>query len=146
MVDRTLSPAGEGLSTTAAALGLVLWATDVPALAAFIARVAGVPVSEQHPGYAVIDLPGCSIAIHADEAYRGHPWFEALHREGAARGIGAELRLQARPDVQRAYREALAAGATTVYPPHDQDGLQECQLLGPDGYLFTLWSPSELGS
>jgi hypothetical protein len=146
MVDGTLSPAGEGPAAAAAALGLVLWATDVPALATFIARVAGVPIAEQHPGYAVIDLPGCTIAIHADEAYRGHPWFDALRREGAARGIGAEFRLEARPDVQRAYREALAAGATTVYPPHDQDGLQECQLLGPDGYLFTLWSAIAPGS
>jgi hypothetical protein len=140
MVDGALSPAGDGPATSEPALGIVLWATDVPALAAFIARIAGVHVAEQHPGYAVINLPGCSIAIHADEAYRGHPWFEARHREGSARGIGAELRLHALSGVQRAYREALAAGATVVYPPHDQDAFQECQLLGPDGYLFTLWS------
>lgn len=115
----------------------MLWATDVPALSAFIERVATATVIEQHPGFASLEVGGAPLAIHADEAYDGHPWFDALHREGAARGIGAELRLATR-DVDRAYREALAAGAIAVYPPHDQGGRRECQVLGPDGYLFTL--------
>jgi hypothetical protein len=121
-------------------LELVLWASDVPALASFLGRVAGCRIAEQHPGYARLEIDHVVITLHADEAYQGHPWFDALKREGLARGIGAELRLET-DDVDYSYRTALAAGATVVYPPHDQEGARECQLLAPDGYLISLWSP-----
>jgi uncharacterized glyoxalase superfamily protein PhnB len=121
-------------------LEVVLWSSDVPSLAAFLARVANFEVVGQHPGYARLELGGSVLTLHADEAYEGHPWFDALKREGAARGIGAELRLEV-GEVTAAYRGALAAGATVVYPPHDQEATRECQVLAPDGYLVTLWSP-----
>lgn len=121
-------------------LELVLWATDVPALATFLSRVAGCEIVAQHPGFARLEIDQSVVTLHADEAYQGHPWFAALKREGAARGIGAELRFET-ADVELSYRAALAAGATIVYPPHDQEAVRECQLLGPDGYLVTLWSP-----
>lgn len=125
--------------TGSARLELILWATDVPALASFLEQVAGLAITEQHPGFAILETGGTSLAIHADEAYRGHPWHEALHREGAARGIGAELRFQVE-DLQAAYRTGLRIGGSVVYPPHAQDDIWECQLLAPDGYLVTLWS------
>ncbi len=116
---------------------IVLWATDVTALAGFLERVVGIPLIEQHPGFARLGDSNHVLSIHADEAYQGHPWFEALHREGMARGIGAELRF-AVVDINAAYRLAIRDGASIVYPPHElEDGL-ECQVLAPDGYLVTL--------
>ena len=46
--------------------GLVLWATDVFALADFLERVAGANVEGRHPGFAELRAGLVSIVIHAD--------------------------------------------------------------------------------
>jgi len=122
--------------------GLVLWATDVFALAEFLERVTGARVEQRHPGFAQLNVEAVSIVIHADEAYRGHPWFNAVTREGVARGIGTEMRF-AVADVNQAYREALKLGAQSIALPYDADGGSECTVMGPDGYLFSLYQLSE---
>lgn len=122
-------------------LSLVLWTTDIESLAAFLERVAGLHLRERHPGFAALTIGDAEVLIHDDEAYRGHPWYDALNREGAARGIGAELRFRV-PDVDAAYRQALAIGGVAVQPPYDSGAEYECQVMGPDGFLVTLWCPS----
>ncbi len=124
------------------AFGLTLWATDVGALADFLVRVTGATIAERHPGFAQLRLPGCDIEIHADESFRGHPWFEALAREGMARGIGAEMTVRV-VNVLAAYRTALQLGAQAIAPPYEFEGRLECQVMGPDGYVFGLWQPWE---
>ncbi len=120
---------------------LVLWATDIPALAHFLAEAAGMELEDQHPGYAILSADGFWVMVHGDESYRGHPWYDALQQEGLARGVGAELRVRV-TDVAAAYRRALRLGAITMYAPFQDEGFMECQVLGPDGYLFSLWAPS----
>lgn len=119
-------------------LGLVLWTTDIPGVTGFLEKAASVRVVARHPGFAELDADGGRISLHADEASRSHPWFNALAREGVARGIGAEIRLRV-PATQQAYTTALAMGAIAVMPPADIDGHLECQVMGPDNYLFTFW-------
>lgn len=125
-----------------ASFGIVLWSTDVPGLAEFLSAVSSTPIAEQHPGYARLANTGLHVEIHGDEVYRGHPWHDALKREGAARGIGAEVRIGVR-DAQEAYRLAVRMGATAMYAPYADQGIVECQVLGPDGYLVSLWSPAQ---
>lgn len=125
-----------------APFGVTLWATDVGALANFLARVAGAELVERHPGYASLRLTGCYVEIHADESFRGHPWYEALAREGVARGIGAEFAVRV-GDVLAAYRAALQLGAQAIAAPYEFEGRVECQVMGPDGYVFALWQPWE---
>ncbi len=127
---------------TNGALGLVLWTTDVANLARFLESVAGLSVEQLHPGFASLRSDGSTIQLHADEAYRGHPWYDALQREGVARGIGAELRFRVE-DVETAYATALRAGALAIQPPYEMDELKECQVMGPDGFLLALWRPIE---
>ncbi len=122
-------------------LGLILWATDIPGFAAFLADVCEMTVLQRHPGYALLDAGGASIVLHDDESYRGHPWYDALRREGLARGIGTELRFRV-TDVQASYTRALRLGAVAVQAPALVDGSQECQVMGPDGYLLSLWQPA----
>jgi predicted enzyme related to lactoylglutathione lyase len=117
---------------------LVLWTTDVFALAAFLEAVAGLSIEERHPGYASLRAGGVSIMLHADESYRGHPWYDALMREGAARGIGAELRLRV-ADVDAAYTKAIRLGAQVIAAPYDSGLGFECSVMGPDGFLMSLW-------
>lgn len=121
-----------------ATFGVTLWATDVFALADFLEAVTGSPMSERHPGFAALDVGGITLQIHDDESYRGHPWFDALGREGSARGMGAELRF-AVGDVQTAYREALNRGGRAIAQPYEYEGTMECQVMGPDGYVLSLW-------
>jgi catechol 2,3-dioxygenase-like lactoylglutathione lyase family enzyme len=121
-------------------LGLILWTTDIAALAGFLQSVSGLELVEQHPGYALLAAGGSSIMLHSDESYRGHPWYEALAREGAARGIGVELRFNV-PDVIARYDTALNLGGRPVQPPYDDNDIRECQIMGPDGFLVTLWQP-----
>lgn len=118
--------------------GIVLWATDVFALSEFLERVAGAEVLAKHPGFAELSFGAARLVIHADEAYRGHPWFDAVTREGVARGIGAELRFEVE-DVDRAYSEARNLRAQGIAPPYDADNLRECTVMAPDGYLVSLW-------
>lgn len=119
-------------------LGLTLWSTDVLSLTTFLERTAGLAIEEQHPGFATVRAGDSLIAIHADEAYRGHPWYDALRREGAARGIGAEVRLRV-ADPEQSYREALRLGAVSIHGTTDLGGTEESMVMGPDGFLFTFW-------
>lgn len=117
---------------------VVLWTTDTSALCDFLADVAGLHVSERMPGFASLRANGATIQLHSDEVYRGHPWHTALVREGVARGIGAELRIRVL-DVEAAYSLALQRGALPIEAPTDVDDTIECQVMGPDGFLLTLW-------
>ena len=119
-------------------LGLSLWTTDIAALARFLETVAGMTVEERHPGYASLRINGAQIVLHDEEGYRGHPWYNALAREGVARGIGAEIRIQVE-SVDAAYARALQLGGLAIEAPCDVDEMRECQVMGPDGYLLTLW-------
>jgi hypothetical protein len=119
-------------------LDLVLWTTDVSGLADFLHAVAGLDVEEQHPGYAVLRAGTSRVSLHADEAYAGHPWYDALMREGAARGIGAEVRLRV-PDVERAYSAAVRRNARVLAAPYDSGVATECSIMAPDGFIISLW-------
>jgi len=124
--------------TAEGAFGVILWSTDVFALASFLEQVAGLEPGERHPGFASLRAGESTIMVHADEAYRGHPWYRALAMEGVARGIGAELRLRV-DDVEAAFSTALRLGGLSVTPPYLDGESHECQVMGPDSYLISLW-------
>lgn len=121
--------------------GIVLWTTDITALASFFVNAAGAQLVAQHPGFARVQLGDISIGLQADEAAPGHPWFDALVSEGITRGLGVEMRLPS-DDVVASHAMAEAAGAVTVLDPFDAGETRECQVMGPDGYLFTFWQPA----
>lgn len=127
------------METVDAPLGLTLWTTDIDGLALFLERVTGMQLEARHPGFAELRCGEALVMLHADESYRGHPWYNALQQEGAVRGIGAELRVRV-PSVDDAYRQAARLGALVVQPPYSpQEGLVEFHVLAPDGYLVTPW-------
>lgn len=131
---------GGALLSHESRFGVTLWATDVFRLADFLVRIAGLELEQRHPGYAALHAGEARITIHDDESYRGHPWYNALSREGVARGIGAELRFQV-ADVSRAFADARNFGAQSIAAPFEYEETLECQVLGPDGYVLSLWQP-----
>ncbi len=136
---------GPGAMAGNLSFGVTLWATDVFVLADFLAAVAGLVVEQRHPGYALLSGCGATIQVHDDESYRGHPWHDALRREGVARGIGAELRFEV-ASTDAAYSEALRRGALAIAPPFEYEGTLECSVMGPDGYVFSLWQAWNLST
>ena len=46
-------------------------------------------------------------------------------------------------DLDRAYQQAVRLGGLVMYQPYLDDGGMECQVLAPDGYLISLWSPAD---
>ncbi|MCC6959591.1 MAG: hypothetical protein IT301_07055 [Dehalococcoidia bacterium] len=125
--------------------GVTLWATDVFALADFLVAVAGMAVEQRHPGFAALSREGVAIQVHDDESFRGHPWYDALRREGVARGIGAELRFEV-DSTDAAYSEAIRRGAIAIAPPYEYEGTRECLVMGPDGYVVSLWQAWNLST
>ena len=120
-------------------VSIALWTTDIPALSGFLSEVAGLAVIEEYPGYARLQAWNAEIELHGDDdADRRHPWYAALKREGAARGIGAEIRFQV-PDLERAFTLALRRGALSIRPPTPAGDMDLATVMGPDGYFFTLW-------
>ena len=122
------------------ALSLVLWATDLNGFVTFLTDVVGATAQTRHPGFAALTVDGAEIQLHSDESYPGHPWREALASEGAARGIGAEVRVLV-DAVDERHRRAVAMGNVSIQHPHDDGVARSCQIMGPDGYFFTLWEP-----
>jgi len=121
-------------------VSLALWTTDIPALAGFLSGVAGLSLIEDYPGYARLQAWNAEIELHGDDdADRRHPWYQALARDGAARGIGAEIRIQV-DDVDAAFATALRGGALSIRPPTVTGEMSLATVMGPDGYFFTLWS------
>jgi catechol 2,3-dioxygenase-like lactoylglutathione lyase family enzyme len=127
------------------ALSIVLWATDLDGFTAFLTGVVGATLETRHPGFASLSVEGAEIQLHADESFAGHPWREALGNEGAARGIGAEVRIRV-DAVDARHRQAAALGYVSIQQPHDDGMGRTCQVMGPDGYFFTLWEPRIGGS
>jgi hypothetical protein len=123
-----------------AQFGVTLWATDVFTTADFFARVAELVVEQRHPGFASLRAGEALVTLHDDESYRGHPWYDAIRREGVARGIGAELRFRV-SSVSESFSLALKLGAQSIAAPFEYEGTLECQILGPDGYVLSLWQP-----
>ena len=120
------------------ALSIVLWATDLNGFTAFLTEVVGATLRARHPGFASLTVGDSEIQLHSDESYAGHPWREALANEGAARGIGAEVRV-AVDGIDARHEGALAMGYVSIQRPHDDGTGRTCQIMGPDGYFFTLW-------
>ena len=127
------------------ALSIVLWATDLNGFATFLTDVVGATLSTRHPGFAALTVDGAEIQLHSDESHAGHPWREALANEGAARGIGTEVRVRVGA-VDERHQRAVAMGYVSIQRPHDDGTGRTCQIMGPDGYFFTLWEPQIGGS
>ena len=108
------------------------------ALTRFLSEAGGAVVAERHPGYAELHVNGSTIVLQSDDALRGHPWHDALMREGVARGIGTEIHLRV-ADLHTSYRRAAGLVCLVITPPYEAEYSIECQVMAPDGYLVTMW-------
>jgi catechol 2,3-dioxygenase-like lactoylglutathione lyase family enzyme len=116
-------------------VGLNLLVTDIAAMIAFCRDVLGGRIVYADEDFAVVELLGSVLMIHADHTYLDHPMSGVVDGV-AARGIGAEVRLYgADPDEieARAAETGHIVLSGTMDKPH---GIRECHIVGPDGYVF----------
>ena len=113
---------------------------DVEPALAFAREVLGAEPIYSDTDFAALRHGASEWMLHADHTYRDHPLYGSL-AAGAARGIGAEIRLHdADPDAAEAAArrrgDPIPAGA--MDKPH---GVREAFILDPDGYLWAVDRP-----
>lgn len=116
-------------------IGLNLLTRDPAALAAFCRDVLLARLVYQDADFAVAEIAGSQMLIHADHTYSGHPMSGVIAGVDM-RGIGAELRVYGL-DPDGAEVRARAAGHLVLAGSSDKPhGLRECHLIAPEGYVF----------
>ena len=119
-------------------IGINLLVPDVAAETGFCRSVLGASVHYEDPDFAVLEIAGSTMLVHADHAYDDHEFRSVFEGEGV-RGRGIELRLYGfDPDLAEA--RARDAGAIVLSGSIDKPhGLRECYIVDPQGYV---WVPS----
>ncbi len=118
-------------------LSLNLLVADTAGSAAFYRDVLGAEVHYQDVDFAAVRVGPAEVMLHADHTHDEHPWHGALVA-GAARGIGAQVRLLG-IDPDEVERRARAAGATVVLPATSKGhGWREVLVRDPDGYEWAV--------
>ncbi len=116
-------------------IGLNLLVSDITAMTDFLIEVLSARSVYQDPDFAVIEISGGTLLLHADHTYLDHP-FVASVQGVEARGAGLEIRLYG-VDPDEAEAKATARDHIVLDGSTDKPhGLREAYLLGPDGYCF----------
>lgn len=114
-------------------LSLNLIVSDTARSAQFYRAVFDAEVHYVDIDFAALRVGPAEVMLHADHTHEDHPWFAQL-TGGAARGIGAQVRLLG-IDPDETERRAREAGATVSVPPADKGhGWREVCVRDPDGY------------
>ncbi len=110
---------------------------DPQASADWYQAVLAAVVVHADADFAALELLGVPLMLHADHTYSAHPWYREL-KDGAHRGVGAELRLLGMsPDVVAA--AVKARGGRVQSPPMVKPhGWRETVVVDPDGYTWAV--------
>lgn len=131
-------PSPDAYGKSLKGLGFSLLVSDVAASVKFATTVLGATLFFKTDKFAAMKFLGSEFMFHHDDTYRHNP-LSGFLAEGAARGIGVELRCYGvDPDLAeaRARQHGYTVLAGCLDKPH---GLRECIILDSDGYA---WLPS----
>lgn len=128
-------PADDFGRSLPAGVGLNLLVPEVEPMAAFCRDVLEGRIVYADVDFAVVELLGSILMIHADHTYLDHP-MTGVVAGVELRGIGAEIRIYG-TDPDRVEARAREKGwdvlAGSLDKPH---GVRECHVVGPFGYVF----------
>ena len=118
-------------------VSLNLIVTDTARSTAFYQAVFEAEVHYTDIDFSAVRVGPVEVMLHADHTHDKHPWHEQLV-SGAARGVGAQIRLLGiDPDVVE--KRAREAGAQVVRAAEDKGhGWREVLVRDPDGYEWAV--------
>ncbi len=118
-------------------LSLNLLVSDTARAVKFYQTVLEAEVHYVDIDFAAVRVGPAEVMLHADHTHDTHPWHAQL-KSGAARGLGAQIRLLG-IDPDGVEERARAAGAHIVAPAADKGhGWREVLVRDPDGYEWAL--------
>jgi uncharacterized glyoxalase superfamily protein PhnB len=118
-------------------LSLNLLVVDTERSCAFYRDVFEAEIHYRDIDFAALRVGAAEVMLHADHTHDSHPWYAGL-RAGAARGIGAQIRVLG-IDPDETERRALAHGAIVAVPTVDKGhGWREVCVRDPDGYEWSV--------
>lgn len=128
-------PADEFGRSLPRGIGVNLLVTEIGPMEIFCREVLGANTVYADEDFAVMEVAGSVLMLHADHTYLDHPMM-GLVSGAEARGAGAEIRIYGMdPDRiekhARKFDHIVLSGSADK--PH---GLRECHIIGPDGYVF----------
>ena len=116
-------------------MGINLLVSQVADTVRFAETVLGLETVYADTDFAILRHGGAEWMVHSDASYHSNPLL-GLTGDGALRGVGVELRVYG-VDPDEAAARAAAAGHPILQAPADKpDGLRECYLIAPDGYVW----------
>jgi catechol 2,3-dioxygenase-like lactoylglutathione lyase family enzyme len=114
-------------------LSLNLIVRDTERSVQFYQHVLDAEVHYYDIDFAALRVGAAEVMLHADHTHEDHPWHETL-AAGAARGIGAQIRLLG-IDPDEVERRARDYGAVIARPTVNKGhGWREVLVRDPDGY------------
>jgi hypothetical protein len=128
-------PADEFGRSLPRGVGLNLLVGEIKPMEGFCREVLGANTVYSDEDFAVIELAGSVMLLHADHTYRDHPMTGVIAGAGV-RGAGIEIRIYGTdPDriEARARRQDFTILDASADKPH---GLRECFIVGPENYIF----------
>jgi catechol 2,3-dioxygenase-like lactoylglutathione lyase family enzyme len=118
-------------------LSLNLLVIDTERSCAFYRDVFAAEVHYRDVDFAAMRVGPAEVMLHADHTHDTHPWYAEL-RGGAARGVGAQIRLLG-IDPDETERRARTHGAVVAVPAVDKGhGWREVCVRDPDGYEWSV--------
>lgn len=133
-------PAGEFGRSLPRGVGVNLHVTEIGPMEHFCREVLGANTIYSDEDFAVIELAGSVMLLHADHTYLDHP-MNGVVRGAEVRGAGVEIRIYGvDPDriEARARRNGFVVLAGCLDKPH---GLRECFIVAPENYIFVPSGP-----
>ncbi len=118
-------------------LSLNLIVSDIERSVEFYQQVLRATVHYCDIDFAALRIGPAEVMLHADHTHTDHPWHAAF-TSGAARGIGAQLRLLGL-DPDDIEQRARAVGATVIAGATSKGhGWRETLVRDPDGYEWAV--------
>jgi hypothetical protein len=128
-------PADEFGRSLPRGIGLNLLVSSVEPMERFCREILGANTIYSDEDFAVVELAGSVMLLHADHTYLEHPMIGVLAGIDV-RGAGAEIRIYGM-DPDRIEARARNGGFTVLAGCTDKPhGLRECFLIGPENYVF----------
>lgn len=118
-------------------LSLNLIVSDIERSVEFYQQVLRATVHYCDIDFAALRIGPAEVMLHADHTHEDHPWHAAF-ASGAARGIGAQIRLLGL-DPDDIEQRARAVGATVIAGATSKGhGWRETLVRDPDGYEWAV--------